>query len=540
MYIITKNYTAGQTIKTFFGDGSFDTATVAAVAYGTSGIVNFTHAYTTSGNYTIKSVVYSGSSPVDSITYSFYHYRCSKYFSARVFDDINANCLFDTLSEYYNYTPMRVVIDSNAYPVDSFNFTSGFYYSETGNPGDVYKYTLSYVDTNCGYTFSCAGAGILLDTVGAAGTYNSDRFVAQSCNTTSSVFNLYANDQHVAFNRGSTPYTTYRNYLDVGNFFCIPTNGIVTMTVSNRLALTSIAPYPTLISGNVLTWNVTGLSSSAAFSTIYVDGVSTGSVPLTTGDTLHTTVRISPTTGDADSSDNMLVIVDTVLASYDPNYIVVAPSYRIASGDELEYTIHFENTGSGPAFNIHVLDTLPDNVDISSYKIVAASHAMFLTKLKDFAGHNVLKFEFPDINLPDSSHHGLCDGFVKFRIKSYTGLPDCDHILNRAGIYFDFNEVVMTNMVDNVVGCNLAVTDTKLPDNNIELFPNPADDVINIKVSGVGYSSYIITNNVGQSVASGEITHAETTINTKHLNPGLYMVTVKGDKEKIMQKFLKL
>jgi hypothetical protein len=60
---------------------------------------------------------------------------------------------------------------------------------------------------------------------------------------------------------------------------------------------------------------------------------------------------------------------------------------------------------------------------------------------------------FPDIDLPDSSHHGQNEGMFIFRIKTKTGLPDSTWIVNKAGIYFDINPVIWTNEAANMI-CN--------------------------------------------------------------------------------------
>jgi hypothetical protein len=68
-----------------------------------------------------------------------------------------------------------------------------------------------------------------------------------------------------------------------------------------------------------------------------------------------------------------------------------------------------------------------------------------------FGSHTVVKFDFPGINLPDSSHHGYCTGFVQFNVMTRSGLADGTVLPDRAGIYFDDNEVILTNTVTNTI-----------------------------------------------------------------------------------------
>lgn len=130
----------------------------------------------------------------------------------------------------------------------------------------------------------------------------------------------------------------------------------------------------------------------------------------------------------------------------------VKPGGNILPGTNLQYTISFENTGNDTAFNIYIMDTLSDDVNPQSLRVVGASAKMNISKYYDNTiHHNIVRFDFPDINLLDSSHHDQCNGFVVFNIKAKSGLADGTNIPNYGGIFFDFNPVVMTDTVVNTV-----------------------------------------------------------------------------------------
>lgn len=97
------------------------------------------------------------------------------------------------------------------------------------------------------------------------------------------------------------------------------------------------------------------------------------------------------------------------------------------------------------------MDTLSPNLDPKSLRIVGAS-AIMNTCFIRAEGYNMVKFDFPGINLLDSSHHNQCNGTVMFDIKSEPGLPDNTTIFNHAGIFFDDNPVVMTDTVETIIG----------------------------------------------------------------------------------------
>jgi hypothetical protein len=234
------------------------------------------------------------------------------------------------------------------------------------------------------------------------------------------------------------------------------------MKVDPKYIFTSSLPAPSSVNGNIVKWNLPNLFGTNkptnimfhldvpnAWDTVRHDWDRTHW--LFPGETIVTHIGIASDTTEADTTNNNETRVDTVKSSYDPNEIEVSPTGLVIPCTQLQYTIHFENMGNDTAHNIHIMDTLSDNVDIHSLQLVMASDAMDIAIMKE-SGHNVVKFDFPNIKLPDSSHHNQCTGMVIFKIKVKNGLPDGTSIINRAGIYFDDNEVVMTNAVENIIG----------------------------------------------------------------------------------------
>ena len=64
-------------------------------------------------------------------------------------------------------------------------------------------------------------------------------------------------------------------------------------------------------------------------------------------------------------------------------------------------------------------------------------------------------FIFNNIQLPDSNvNEPASHGFVKFKINQRANNPLGTVIENKAGIYFDFNEAVITNSTHHVLGEN--------------------------------------------------------------------------------------
>lgn len=165
-------------------------------------------------------------------------------------------------------------------------------------------------------------------------------------------------------------------------------------------------------------------------------------------------------------------------ASFDPNDKQGFPrgvgnEHYIPKGQELSYQIRFQNTGTDTAFNIVVLDTLSNLLDLSSLRIGASSHPFTYNLL----GEGVLQFNFPNIMLPDSNiNEPLSHGFVQFKIAPKPNLPNNAVVENSAAIYFDFNAPVLTNQTRHTIGEQYLEVSNVVFQAGIELevFPNPA------------------------------------------------------------------
>ncbi len=134
-------------------------------------------------------------------------------------------------------------------------------------------------------------------------------------------------------------------------------------------------------------------------------------------------------------------------SSFDPNAKSAYPEgystpHYIRPNTPLEYIIYFQNTGSDTAFTVVLRDTLDQWLDLGSFEAGASSHNYSYK----FEEHRTLKFTFNNINLPDSSANQLAsNGFVSFKLTPKSTTPLSTVIKNKAAIYFDFNEPIITN-----------------------------------------------------------------------------------------------
>jgi uncharacterized repeat protein (TIGR01451 family) len=184
--------------------------------------------------------------------------------------------------------------------------------------------------------------------------------------------------------------------------------------------------------------------------------------------------------GNDDASPSVSTLCRPIIGSFDPNDKQGFPTgyksdHFIRQNQDLEYMIRFQNTGTDTAFTVVIRDTLTDVLDISSIEFGGSSHPY----TTDIYGSNILKFTFNNINLPDSFRGEVAShGFVKFRIKQKKNLNIGTKIENKAGIYFDFNDPVITNKTVHTIAKDVLITAIIEPNNlsnslTINVSPNP-------------------------------------------------------------------
>ena len=224
-------------------------------------------------------------------------------------------------------------------------------------------------------------------------------------------------------------------------------SGYVGFLKDNRLTYLSASANPLYINGDSIVWSISNLKPMDTGSVIIYCRVQ--APPVTNvNDTLHCAGVIYPATGDLVPGNNVSNLSQRVVGSYDPNSksenhggsISISD---VASGQYLEYTISFQNTGNDSAFNVYIRDTLDAKLDWSTFAMVATSHNYQLV-INDQAK---CLWSFNGINLPDSNRNEPAShGFITFIIKPKSNLVVGDIITNKAAIYFDYNLPIITNV----------------------------------------------------------------------------------------------
>jgi len=469
-----------------------------------------------SGGSAMISHAVSGGTGWDTVRVTVINFNTKWYF------DRNGNCVKDATEPFLS-VPALVQVKKSGVIIDTISVTSGLYYTTYGAPGTIYEFRL--IPDGALYV-SCPASGVIYDTVGSAASFQ-PKLVALSCTSSTTIPDLVIT--------AVVPVTGIHDQwgnIYIHNRTCAPAGAAITMYFSPKYAGIPEASPVATISGHSITWDVTGMSATAkAPVDLYYVGWS-GSTYLTVGDTVHEDFSvISPGT-------QTIIRVDTVRAGCDPNFIETLPEACFQNDTTFLHTIHFENTGNDTAHDIYILDTLDNALDASTLRIVESSAEMYVSKFQG-AGHTIFKFDFPHINLLDSSHHGLCDGAVFYSIKNSALMATGQTINSRAGIYFDINPVVMTNTANNVKGCPTTMVAQPNAGSDVDIYPNPTVNELVISSPTTAYTVCTITNSIGQTLLQQQMTGLLTKVNVALLPPGLYSVMLKSDRGNIVKKFAK-
>ncbi len=161
---------------------------------------------------------------------------------------------------------------------------------------------------------------------------------------------------------------------------------------------------------------------------------------------LVSTATVNPISGDETEDDNVFTLEQTVIGSYDPNDITVLEGDEIFIEDAskyIHYLIRFQNTGTASAIFVRVEHILDEKLDWTTMQLESLSHT---GRVQITDGSNV-EFNFNNINLPDSTtDEPNSHGYIAFKIKPKTDIEVGDVFNAVAGIYFDFNPPIVTNI----------------------------------------------------------------------------------------------
>lgn len=301
-------------------------------------------------------------------------------------------------------------------------------------------------------------------------------------------------------------------------------SGAVTLNLQNGFTFISSTPPPDGRNGNTLTYYYSNLTNyfTGYLPQIKVKGIYDNN-KFKIGDKCSHTVRMTNYAREDDTTDNYGVVKQELVYSYDPNTKQSDPQGRVTEEvKKISYRIDFQNEGNDFARTVTVVDTLDTKLHALHYRYLGSSHECEVYQ----TGNNVVTWVFSNINLaPKNENDAGSKGYVSFEVYVHKKLAVGDSIRNKAYIYFDYNEPVITPFAvvqrdkDNAVIKKGGVS-------CMIVFPNPA--VKNLKVEGLltAITQHIsVYNSTGQLVTEKDINGKELlSIDCSSWAPGIYLV----------------
>lgn len=245
-------------------------------------------------------------------------------------------------------------------------------------------------------------------------------------------------------------------------------------------------------------------------------------------------IATAPLPGDTDTSNNLRSLNQIVVNSNDPNDIIALEGEIIAPAqaqDYLHYRIRFQNVGSAPATNVRIETVMSEFLDADTFEFIASSHLSSVNKTNG----NKLTFNFNNIELAGSYDEANSHGWMIYKVKPKTSFGIGNIINSTAGIYFDFNDPVITNTFPVRIEETLANVESKY--SKVILYPNPAKEEVyysfkqNVKVSEVE-----IYDSAGKLIRKPIFT--TTKVDLSFLKTGIYIINFKTDSGIITEKLI--
>ena len=307
------------------------------------------------------------------------------------------------------------------------------------------------------------------------------------------------------------------------NIGALPKSGTITLQFdASKMTFTNALPAM-VQSGNTLTLDYEDLLplqtkiATANFMVMLPQVVPTGSF-------LNFTATITPLADDENPVNNVSLLDQIVVGSYDPNDIAVREGEFIKedeTGNYLNYTIRFQNKGTANAENVRIKTMLDEDLDWATFEAIAASDSFTIKNT-----NGLVEFVFNGIDLPfESADEPASHGYVIYRIKPKATVIIGDVMAAQAGIYFDFNDVIDTNTITTTVTALAGLADTAI--DTFTVYPNPASQNVNLLLAnGVSSFDVSVTDVLGKKVLHSSYQNNEGILNISALKSGIYFVSV--------------
>jgi len=219
--------------------------------------------------------------------------------------------------------------------------------------------------------------------------------------------------------------------------------------------------------------------------------------------------------------------------------------HLITNNVPIDYSVDFQNTGSGAVTNVVIIDTISPHLDPSTLNMQGGSHPYTWS----LGQNNVLTVEFKGINLPSSSGNFVASnandsrGYFFYEIQQKKNLAPGTVINSKSMIYFDNDPPIITSTIFHTVDTNFVPLDTTsaimltidyqpTEQVNFRVFPNPFDYETTLEISGAIYESLEveIVDVAGRVLRTEQVSNSnQITIVRGNLIAGIYFYRIKGN-----------
>ena len=221
-------------------------------------------------------------------------------------------------------------------------------------------------------------------------------------------------------------------------------------------------------------------------------------------------------------------LLQTVSSAYDPNQKQCHRS-QIEEGEmQLEYQIQFQNLGNDSAVNIHIVDTIDHKLPIEYIKMRDYSE-LHKNTVSFKVRNRAIIWHFKDIYLPCKSMAGneLSSGHIHYGSVLNEGLKIGSIIQNKASIYFDYQDAVVTNTVFT----EIIKRSTPLPKTAmgmVQIYPNPLlDRTLTLSSSSYLMNKIEIIDLSGKNLYSISIQPSNKfSVQLPVLSQGMYIINI--------------
>lgn len=315
----------------------------------------------------------------------------------------------------------------------------------------------------------------------------------------------------------------------------------VTVVLDEFMEYVSANLAPSSIDGQTLTFEI-GTLEPLECGTIVITFFTNCDSELGT-EQCYTTEILPDYTCEEDPRFQLEQECQEIRGAYDPNDKRAFPlsgsdEYVIEPNKTIKYQLRFQNTGTDTAFNIFIEDQISENLDLSSFRTGQASHDFEI----EFDEARKMTIYFPNIMLPDSSVNlEGSNGFINYYIDQKPDLSNGVVIENSAGIFFDFNDPILTNTTRHTVDDGIVST-RNLDEIDFAIFPNPTSGILDIHINEDDWKlgRVDVMAITGQILFSQTLSNFKSKINVDRFEEGIYILMLTNDEGKTANQLLSI